>query len=217
MATHSVRITAITALVWMGLAMACSSSAISEAGDAAASTKEVATESRVQQPAVPEATRPGNLGAATVSEHVLAEDDTGDTEAIAPPFELALFDEETLSLADLEGKVVVLNFWASWCPPCRFEMPDFETAWNEFRDRDVVFVGVAVSDFVEDARSFARETGITYPIGFDGEGETAVAYGIKTLPTTVFIDREGRVARKLVNRANMGVLKIFLNGLLEGS
>ncbi len=217
MATHSVRITAITALVWMGLAMACSSSAISEAGDAAASTKEVATESRVQQPAVPEATRPGNLGAATVSEHVLAEDDTGDTEAIAPPFELALFDEETLSLADLEGKVVVLNFWASWCPPCRFEMPDFETAWNEFSDRDVVFVGVAVSDFEEDARSFARETGITYPIGFDGEGETAVAYGIKTLPTTVFIDREGRVARKLVNRANMGVLKIFLNGLLEGS
>ena len=96
-------------------------------------------------------------------------------------------------------------------------MPDFETAGNEFRDRGVAFVGVAVSDYEEDAWSFAKETGITYAIGFDGEGETAVAYGIKILPTTVFIDREGRVARKLVNRANMGVLKIFLNGLLGGS
>ena len=217
MATHSVRITATTALVWMGLAMACSSSAISEAVDAVASTQTVATESPVQQPAVSEASGSAEPGVSTVSEHALAGDDVDDTGAVAPPFELALFDQETLSLADLEGKVVVLNFWASWCPPCRFEMPDFETAWNEFRDRDVVFVGVAVSDFEEDARSFARETGITYPIGFDGEGETAVAYGIKTLPTTVFIDREGRVARKLVNRATMGVLKIFLNGLLEGS
>jgi peroxiredoxin len=213
MVAYGVRTTAITVLVWTGLAMACSASEIPQAGDATVPTPTVAT-ALDQAPGVFEIPQLAEVEATTVSEHARTDDDP---KAAAPPFELALFNGETLTLADLEGKVVVLNFWASWCPPCRFEMPDFETAWNEFRDRDVVFVGVAVSDFEEDARSFARETGITYPIGFDGEGETAVAYGIKTLPTTVFIDREGRVARKLVNRANMGVLKIFLNGLLEGS
>ena len=214
MVTYGMRTSAITVLVWTGLAMACSASAIPEAADAVAPTQTVATLSPTPQPAGSEAPGSARPEAAAVSEHARTDDDP---KSAAPPFELALFNEETLSLADLEGKVVVLNFWASWCPPCRFEMPDFETAWNEFRDRGVVFVGVAVSDFEDDARSFAEETGITYPIGFDGEGETAVAYGIKTLPTTVFIDREGRVVRKLVNRANMGVLKIFLNGLLGGS
>lgn len=132
----------------------------------------------------------------------------------APPFDLTLFNQETLSLADLDGKVVVLNFWASWCPPCRFEMPDFEAAWKEYRDQGVVFVGVAVSDSEEDARSFAEETGVTYPIGLDGEGVTSVAYEVTSLPTTVFIDREGRIVRRLAARANMGALKIFLRGLL---
>ena len=70
---------------------------------------------------------------------------------VAPDFEIETFGGETLRLSDLNGKVVVLNFWASWCPPCRWEMPFFETMWQEYRDRDVVFVGIAMSDTLENA------------------------------------------------------------------
>ena len=75
----------------------------------------------------------------------------------APDFELDLFDGNRVRLSDFKGKVVVLNFWASWCPPCRKEMPAFERTWQEYRDQGVVFVGVAVQDYEADSRAFARE------------------------------------------------------------
>ena len=132
----------------------------------------------------------------------------------APDFELATFDGGTLRLSDLEGKVVVLNFWASWCPPCRWEMPFFETMWNEYRDRDVVFVGVAMSDTVEDAKGFAEESGVTYPIGLDETAEIVRAYEVFSLPTTFFIDKEGQIQRRLTSAANEALLKVFLRGQL---
>ncbi len=132
----------------------------------------------------------------------------------APDFELETFDGGTLSLSDLEGKVVVLNFWASWCPPCRWEMPFFETMWNEYRDRDVVFVGVAMSDTLEEAQGFAEESGVTYPIGLDQTGEIVRDYEVFSLPTTFFIDKEGQIQRRLTSAANEALLKIFLRGQL---
>lgn len=135
----------------------------------------------------------------------------------APGFELTLFDGETLNLSDLEGKVVVLNFWASWCPPCRWEMPAFERIWQEYEDEGVVFVGVAVSDWEPDARAFAEQTGVTYPIGLDDSGEIARTYRPVSMPTTYFIDREGKVSRKLVSVANEAVLRLFIQGQLKES
>ena len=132
----------------------------------------------------------------------------------APDFELETFDGGTLRLSDLEGKVVVLNFWASWCPPCRWEMPFFETMWNEYRDRDVVFVGVAMSDTLEDAQSFAEESGVTYPIGLDQTREIVRDYEVRSLPTTFFIDKEGQIQRRLTSAANEALLKVFLRGQL---
>jgi peroxiredoxin len=134
---------------------------------------------------------------------------------LAPDFELTLFDGETMRLSDLRGKIVVLNFWASWCPPCRWEMPDFEEMWQEYGDRDVVFVGVAISDFEESAFAFAQETGVTYPVGLDYTGDIARAYRPTSMPTTFFIDREGIVSRKLVSVANKAVLRVFLDGQLR--
>ena len=132
----------------------------------------------------------------------------------APDFEIETFDGEKLVLSDLEGKVVVLNFWASWCPPCRWEMPFFETMWNEYRDRDVVFVGVAMSDTLEEAKGFADDTGVTYPIGLDQTNEIVRAYEVRSLPTTFFIDKDGQIQRRLTSAANEALLKVFLRGQL---
>ena len=134
---------------------------------------------------------------------------------VARDFELALLDGESLQLFELRGSVVVLNFWASWCPPCRWEMPAFESIWREYRDRGVVFVGVAVSDQRSDAQAFADKVGVTYPLGLDDSGDITRAYKVLKLPTTILIDREGNEARKIVNAANEAVLRIFLDGLLN--
>ena len=133
---------------------------------------------------------------------------------VAPDFEVETFDGETLRLSDLNGKVVVLNFWASWCPPCRWEMPFFETMWQEYRDRDVVFVGIAMSDTLENVRAFADEAGVTYPVALDTTNEIVRAYEILSLPTTFFIGKDGFIERRLAGAANEGVLKVFLRGQL---
>ena len=133
---------------------------------------------------------------------------------VAPDFEIETFGGETLRLSDLNGKVVVLNFWASWCPPCRWEMPFFETMWQEYRDRDVVFVGIAMSDTLENASAFAEESGVTYPIALDTTNEIVRAYEILSLPTTFFIGKDGNIERKLTSAANEGLLKVFLRGQL---
>ena len=130
-------------------------------------------------------------------------------------FEIETFDGEMLRLSDLEGKVVVLNFWASWCPPCRWEMPFFEEMHQEYKDQGVVFLGVAISDTLENARGFAESTGVTYPIGLDTTGEISRNYNVVSLPTTFFIGREGNVERRLTSAANEGVLKVFLRGQLR--
>ena len=132
----------------------------------------------------------------------------------AHDFEVETFDGETLRLSDLKGKVVVLNFWASWCGPCRWEMPAFERISKEYSEKEVVFVGLAVADRLQDASKFADSVGVTYPLALDRTGRIAVAYDVRSLPTTFFIDREGQIQRRLTSVANEGVLKIFIRGQL---
>ena len=128
----------------------------------------------------------------------------------APGFRLETLEGAPLSLAGLEGQVVALNFWASWCGPCRQEMPDFQQAWEEHRDQGVVFVGVAVDDTEKDAGDFARQVGVTYPLALDGTGEVAQAYRLEALPSTFIIDQQGNVANVITGLANQGALRIFL-------
>ena len=135
----------------------------------------------------------------------------------APDFDLTLLNGGSFRLSDHLGKVVVLNFWGSWCPPCRWEMPDFQEMYQEYRDDGVVFVGIAVPpDDEEDARAFTEKIGVTYPVGLDPEGELLIKYRVTSFPTTYLIDREGTEQRKF-GIANKAVLKLFLkSGLLEG-
>jgi len=99
-----------------------------------------------------------------------------------------------LELASLRGKVVVLNFWASWCVPCKEEAPALERIWHEYRSKGVVVVGVDSEDFSGDARSFMSRYGITYPVVREEGRDLYGPYGITGVPETRVIDRSGRYA-----------------------
>jgi cytochrome c biogenesis protein CcmG/thiol:disulfide interchange protein DsbE len=109
-----------------------------------------------------------------------------------PEFELPLLSGEgMLSDDDLEGRVVVLNFWASWCHPCRQEMPMFERVAREYQARNVTFIGVTWRDVPEAARAFVRKYGITYRIVHDDARVLGKQLGVNGLPQTFFLDRTG--------------------------
>lgn len=110
----------------------------------------------------------------------------------APEFTLLTRDGSTFRLADARGKAVVLNFWASWCGPCREEMPRFERTSREMADR-VVFVGVNATtlDSREAALEFADQLEVTFPLVFDADGLASAEYGVNALPATFFIDATG--------------------------
>jgi cytochrome c biogenesis protein CcmG, thiol:disulfide interchange protein DsbE len=112
----------------------------------------------------------------------------------APDFTLERLDEEgDLQLSSFEGKAVVLNFWASWCIPCKDEAPFLEELWRDNRDRDLVVLGLDSRDFRADARRFADRFGLTFPLAYDGPGDEASSFGVTGFPETFVIDREGRV------------------------
>jgi cytochrome c biogenesis protein CcmG, thiol:disulfide interchange protein DsbE len=116
----------------------------------------------------------------------------------APEWDLALLaGDENLTLESLRGQAVVLNFWASWCGPCKDETPLLQKSWQRWKGKDVVFVGMNVKDFRGDARSFVRRFGVTYPNVYDGKGSTVGRYGVTGFPETYFIDARGRVVYRI--------------------
>jgi cytochrome c biogenesis protein CcmG, thiol:disulfide interchange protein DsbE len=117
----------------------------------------------------------------------------------APDFTLERLDEEgELTLSSLRGKAIVLNFWASWCIPCKEEAPVLEALWRENRERGLVVLGLDAKDFRRDALDFAERFELTFPLVFDGPGDTVSPYGVTGFPETFVIDREGKVVDVLV-------------------
>lgn len=112
----------------------------------------------------------------------------------APDFTLTLFDGSQLTLSQLRGQVVVINFWASWCVPCRDEAPVLEQTWRRYRDRGVLFIGVDYLDTDKEALAFLEEFTITYPNGPDLGTRIAKDYRIAGVPETFFIAKDGQVA-----------------------
>lgn len=111
---------------------------------------------------------------------------------LAPSFVLDTLDGKEFHLAELRGKPVVLNFWASWCVPCRAEMPVLVRAWERHRAH-VHFVGVNVLDDPEDARRFVRQFRVPFPSVYDPKGDTLRWYRVVGLPSTAFVTKDGRL------------------------
>jgi cytochrome c biogenesis protein CcmG, thiol:disulfide interchange protein DsbE len=113
---------------------------------------------------------------------------------IAPGFTLErLGADGTLSMSDLRGKAVIVNFWASWCLPCKDEAPFLQRTYERYRKQGLVVLGVDVEDLRRDARRFIRRYGITYPNVRDGRKETIGKWGVTGYPETFFVDRQGRL------------------------
>ncbi|MCE7981796.1 MAG: TlpA family protein disulfide reductase [Caldilinea sp. CFX5] len=112
---------------------------------------------------------------------------------MAPDFEFTTFAGETIRLADLRGKGVVLNFWASWCVPCRTEAPLLEQAWRRERERGIIFIGLDYLDQEPAAKAFLDEFDITYPTGPDLQSAAARRYRITGVPETFFIGPDGNI------------------------
>ena len=133
-----------------------------------------------------------------------------DLQNVKPPTEAIAFNAEKLdgkkvTLRDFRGKVVFLNFWASWCAPCREEMPAMEELYQAFKDKGFVVMAVNVKESQKAAAAFSTELKLTYPILLDPKGEVSVLYGAWALPLTYLIDREGViVARAFGPRAWAG-------------
>lgn len=116
----------------------------------------------------------------------------------AVDFTLDGLDGESTTLSDLSGQFVFLNFWATWCPPCREEMPSMEVLHNELRDEPFRMVAVNVREDAPTVESFIKEFGYTYPILLDGDGRVSTNYGVRGIPTTFFIAPDGTVLGMLV-------------------
>ncbi len=129
-------------------------------------------------------------------------------------FSLSLLDGGTLALADLRGKVVMVDFWASWCPPCRIEAPVLAKVYREYAGQPVEFVGVDIWDARQDARQFISKYGVSYPSGVDAEGTIAINYGVRGIPEKFFIDREGILVKKIIGPVDEATLRETLDELL---
>ncbi len=133
----------------------------------------------------------------------------------APQFSIPLFGGGTFSLADQRGKVVVVNFWASWCVPCRDEAPVLESTWRKYKDRGVVFVGVDYVDTEKEALAFLKEFDITYPNGPDIVEEASHAYRIQGVPETYFVGKDGQLYGNYIGPIDVPTLSARIEELLK--
>jgi cytochrome c biogenesis protein CcmG/thiol:disulfide interchange protein DsbE len=135
----------------------------------------------------------------------------------APDFTLTTFDGEQIRLDDLDGKVVVLNFWASWCKPCEEEAAELEAAWRYYQPGgDVIFLGVDYVDTETEASAYLEKFDVTYPNGPDLRTQISQAYRIRGVPETYIIGKEGRLANfKISPFTSLAEIKSMIDPLLD--
>jgi thiol-disulfide isomerase/thioredoxin len=130
----------------------------------------------------------------------------------------ATLDGERFAMSENRSKVTVVNFWASWCAPCRGEAPSLQQVHNETKDQGVRFVGVAFKDGKANARAFERKFKITYPSLFDADGQLTLAFREvppNAIPTTLVLDRQGRVAARVIGATTYSKLRPLVTQILQ--
>lgn len=132
----------------------------------------------------------------------------------APEFVLVSADGGTLALDDLKGQPVLINFWATWCPPCRAEIPALEAASQAFDGRAII-LGINVQETPEDVLGFMAELEMTYPVVFDEDAAIAKTYRVRAYPTTYFVDSQGVVVEVYTGPLNEPLIRARLGELVE--
>lgn len=134
----------------------------------------------------------------------------------AADFELTTLDGDEIKLSELRGKKVIVNFWATWCPPCIEEMPDLQSFYEKNKDNNIEILAVNLTnldDGEEAVRSFVTEYGLTFPVPLDAEGEVGTSYGVFTIPTSYILDEEGRIFQKVVGAMDEQMMEDMINSI----
>jgi len=135
----------------------------------------------------------------------------------APDFTLPLFDGGELTLSEYQGQPAVINFWASWCPPCRAEAAALERTWRSYQGEGLLFIGVNIQDNEKDANTYLKRFDVTYPNGPDLDGRTTAAYGATGLPVTFFVNKAGMIERRWVGAVKEKRLIAWVEELVAGT
>jgi len=136
------------------------------------------------------------------------------TDGLAPDFTLTSFDGETITLSELRGQVVIINFWASWCLTCREEAPYLEQTWRKYKDKGVMFIGIDYVDAEPNALEYIAEFDITYPNVPDIGEKVSDAYRMKGVPETFYIDKKGMVRGVHIGPLSPPILDNEIDALL---
>ena len=142
------------------------------------------------------------------------------SEKAAPDFTMYTLDGQKVKLSEFKGKPTILNFWASWCGPCKSEMPDLEEAYKTYGDRlNFVLVNLTdgKSETLEDASSFIQTMGYTFPVFYDMDLDGATAYGVNSIPLTIFINASGEMVAYYTGAMSKEVLQTGINLLLPAT
>ncbi len=134
---------------------------------------------------------------------------------VAPNFRLTDLSGRPLELSSFKGKVVLIDFWATWCPPCRKMIPHLKELRSAYQGRGFEVIGISVGEDAGTVKSFAKSNGMSYPIAVSSDGQTEQAYGgIRGIPTTFLIDKQGRIAQKYVGYHDKASLETEIKKLL---
>ena len=178
------------------------------------------TESATPEPDTPDPQKTETATASPNSQTVAPEtDETEDNKIQALDFKVLDYDGNEVTLYDFIGTPIVLNFWASWCPPCKDEMPHFNKVSEEYQKDELLFLMVDLaegrSETVEKGKKHVEDNGFTFTVLFDTEQDAAVTYGIRSIPSTLFIDKEGYILGGIEGGIDEETLRYYISFILD--